>query len=68
VFTGGASLVRQFTKRLDLGAEEVIGAITKEFQLGKGQLQFQMGGNYRLKEGGTFDFGIIGGRYSATPR
>ena len=67
MFTAGASLVRQFTKRLDLGAE-VTGAITKDFQLGKVQLQFQIGGNLRLKEGFTFDFGIIGGRYSASPR
>lgn len=67
VFTGGVSLVRQFTERLDLGAE-VTGAVTRDFQLGKGHLQFQTGGNYRLKEGFSFDFGIIGGRYPASPR
>ena len=67
VFTGGVSLVRQFTERLGLGAE-VSGAVAKEFELGKGQLQLQIGANYELKKGFTFDFGIISGRYSASPR
>ena len=67
VFTGGASLVRQFTDKLDLGAE-VVGTVTKNFQLSKGQLQFQVGGNYALKEGFTLDFGVIAGRFPASPR
>jgi hypothetical protein len=67
VVTGGASLVRQFTERLDLGVEAV-GAVTKNFQLSKGQLQFQVGGNYALRDGLTLDFGVIGGRFAASPR
>ena len=67
VFTGGGSLVRQFTKRLDLGAE-VTGAVTGNFQLGRGQLQTLFGGNYAVRKNFTFDFGIIAGRYSASPR
>jgi hypothetical protein len=36
--------------------------------LGKAQLQTQFGGNYILRDGLTFDFGIIGGCYVASPR
>ncbi|HET8678310.1 MAG TPA: transporter [Blastocatellia bacterium] len=67
VFTGGASLVRQFTPKLDLGVE-VTGAVSSNANLGAGLLQFQMGGNYALKEGMTLDFGLLGGRFSASPR
>ena len=67
VFTGGASLVRQFTKRLDLGVE-VVGAETRSFGLGKGQLQTQIGGNYAFHKNATLDFGIIAGKYAASPR
>src|SRR5205085_8153234 len=67
VFTAGSSLVKQFTRRLDLGAE-ITGAVTSNFQLSKGQLQALVGGNYALRKNLTFDFGIVGGRFSASPR
>ncbi|HXG66510.1 MAG TPA: transporter [Blastocatellia bacterium] len=67
VFTGGASLVREFTSRLQLGAE-VTGAATPDLDLGQGQLQFQVGGNYAVGENWTLDFGVIGGRFAASPR
>jgi hypothetical protein len=67
VFTGGASLVKQFTNRLDLGAE-VTGAVSGNFQLGRGQLQTLVGGNYAVRKNFTLDFGVIAGRYSASPR
>ncbi|MEO8434713.1 MAG: transporter [Pyrinomonadaceae bacterium] len=67
VFTGGGSLVRQFTPKLQLGIE-LTGAMTKDFQLGKGQLQTLVGGNYQLKDNVSFDFGIIAGKYVASPR
>lgn len=67
VFTGGASLVRQFTPKLDLGVE-VTGAASSNTDLGAGLLKFQIGGNYALKEGMTLDFGLIGGRFSKSPR
>lgn len=67
VVTGGASVVRKFTERLDLGVE-VTGALTRNLDLSKGQLQTQVGGNYALRENLTLDFGVIGGRYSASPR
>lgn len=67
VYTGGFSLVRKFTSRLQLGAE-MTGALARNSDLGKGQLQFLAGGNYELKPGLTFDFGVLGGRFTASPR
>ena len=67
VLTGRASLVRQFSERLDLGAE-ITGAVTSNLQLGKGQLQGQLGGNYALRKNLTLDFGLVAGRFSASPR
>jgi hypothetical protein len=67
VLTGGGSLVRQFTRKLDLGVE-VTGALARNLDLGKGQLQFVFGGNYSLNKKMTFDFGIVAGRYAASPR
>ena len=67
VFTGGGSLVKQFTKKLDLGVE-LTGAVTSNFDLSEGQLQGFFGGNYALTEKMTFDFGIVGGRFAASPR
>jgi len=67
VYTGGASVVREFTPRLQLGAE-LNGARARNANLGKGQLQAQLGGNYTLRENLTLDFGLVAGRYSASPR
>ncbi len=67
VFTAGSSLVKQFTKKLDLGAE-ITGAVTGNFILSEGQLQGLLGGNYALTKKMTFDFGIVGGRFPASPR
>ncbi|HYN26176.1 MAG TPA: transporter [Pyrinomonadaceae bacterium] len=67
VYTAGGSLVRQFTPKLQLGVE-LTGATTSEFQLGKGQLQTLIGGNYQVKDNLSFDFGIVGGKYDASPR
>lgn len=67
-FTGGGSLVKQWTDKLDLGFE-VTGALTGgDLQLSRGQLQTQFGGNYALRKNLTFDFGIVGGRFAASPR
>jgi hypothetical protein len=66
IFTGGGSLVKQFTPKLDLGFE-VTGAVTKTFALGTGQLQTQVGGNYLIRRNMTFDFGVVAGKF-AGPR
>jgi len=67
VFTAGGSLVRQFTPKLQLGIE-LTGAMSKDLQLGKGQLQALAGGNYQINQRLSFDFGVLAGRYAASPR
>ena len=67
VFTGNGSLVRNFTPRLRLGAE-LFGAVTRSFALSRGQLEGQIGGGYTLSEHLELTFGVLGGRYSASPR
>ena len=67
VFTGGGSLVKQFTPRLQLGME-LTGAMARDLQLGQGQMRTTLGGNYQLQEKVSFDFGIVGGKYEASPR
>jgi hypothetical protein len=67
VFVGGVSLVKQITPKLDLGAE-LTGAVTSSLSLSKGQLQTQIGGNYQFRKNASFDFGIVGGKFAASPR
>ena len=67
VFTGNGSLVRNFTPRLRLGAE-LFGAVTKNFALSRGQLEGQIGGGYTLSQKLELTFGLLGGRYAASPR
>ena len=67
VFTAGGSFVRQFTPKLQLGIE-LTGALAKEVQLSKGQLQTLAGGNYQLMEKMSLDFAILAGKYVASPR
>ena len=59
--------MRDFNEKLKLGVK-LTGAAARNSQLGKGQLQFQAGGNFRVWENMTFDFGILGGCYAASPR
>src|SRR6266404_6444802 len=67
VVTGGASLVKQLTPKVDLGVEAT-GALAKNLQLGKGQLQTLLGGNYQFRKNVSFDFGLVFGKYAASPR
>jgi hypothetical protein len=66
VYTGGLSTVRKFTGRLSLGVE-MSGAISRNFDLGKSQLQFLGGGNYELRKGFGLAFAVLGGKYVASP-
>lgn len=66
VATMGASVIRKYTDKLSLGAE-LTAAATTNFSLQRGQLQALAGGNYDMGHGLTFDFGLLGGSYSATP-
>jgi hypothetical protein len=67
VYAGAASLVRDFTPKLKLGIE-MTGELTSNFDLGRGQLQNQVGGNYQLRKNISLDFGLIVGYYAASPR
>ena len=67
VFVGGVSLVKQITPKLDLGAE-LTGAVTSTLNLSRGQLQTQIGGNYQFRKNASFDFGVVAGKFAASPR
>ena len=67
VYTGNLSLVRGYTNKLSLGAE-VFGAIPSNFTLNRGQLTGQVGGDYSLNNHLTLTFGLLGGRFTASPR
>lgn len=67
VFTLGGSAVHDFTPKFDLGVE-LFGAYSPNLQLSRGQLQTQLGGNYKLSQKLSLDFGIIAGFYQSSPR
>ena len=67
VFTANASLTRDVSSRLTVGAE-IFGAVTNNFLLSKGQLEAQIGGRYALNKNTSVTFGIIGGHFPAAPR
>jgi hypothetical protein len=67
IITGNGSLTKDFTPKLRLGAE-IFGAVTSKFKLSRGQLEAQVGGNYQLSERFSLAFGILGGRFEASPR
>ena len=67
VYTGGLSVLHDFTTRLTLGGE-MYGGYTDNGDLGRSQVQFLAGGQYAMRRGMTFDFGVLGGRYIASPR
>lgn len=67
VYTGNASLVRDFTERLKLGIE-VFGAQSSSGHLDRGVLVTQFGGNYVLTKKLTLSFGLLAGRFTASPR
>lgn len=67
IYTGNGSLVRDFSERLKLGVE-VFGAVTGNLKLDRGQFTTQVGGDYVLTKKLTLSFGLLGGRFSASPR
>jgi hypothetical protein len=42
--------------------------VSSSFKLSEGQLQATFGGNYNLKKNFALDFGVIIGRFPASPR
>jgi hypothetical protein len=67
VFTGGLSLLHDFSPRLTLGGE-IYGGFANNDGLGRSQLQALTGGQYTIRKGLTFNFGLLAGKYSASPR
>jgi len=67
VYPGGLSLLHDFTPRLTLGGE-IYGGFADNKGLGRSQLQGMLGGQYTIRNGFTFDFGLLGGKYAASPR
>jgi hypothetical protein len=67
VYTGGISLLHDFSSRLTLGGE-LYGGYAENSNLGKGQLQAMAGGEYQLRNGLSFCFGMLGGKYVASPQ
>ena len=67
VYVGGLSVLHDISPRLTLGSE-VYGGIADNDALGRSQLQFLVGGQYQVRKGMTFDFGVLGGKYIASPR
>jgi len=67
VYTGGLSLLHDFSPRLALGAE-IYGGIGDTDGLGKDQLQGLGGGSYTIRNGFSFAFALLGGKYEASPR
>ncbi len=67
VYTGGLSILRELNAKWTLGAE-LFGGFTSSLDLGKSQLQILTGGKYTIRNGLTLDFGLLGGRYIASPR
>ena len=67
VFTGGVSLLHDFNPRLTLGVEGY-GGIADTSGLGRTQLQGLVGGEYAIRNGFSFTFGLLGGKYEASPR
>jgi hypothetical protein len=67
VFTGNGSITKDINSKLRLGVE-LFGAVTSNFQLSKGQLEAQFGGNYALSKQFSLAFGLLAGRFPASPR
>ena len=67
VFPGGLSLLHDFRPSLTLGAE-VFAAYSENGDLGKSQVQAMAGGQYLIRKGLNLCFGLLGGKYVASPR
>lgn len=66
VFAGGISLLHDFTPRLTLGGE-VFGGFADNDNLARSQLQGLIGGIYSLRSGLAVSFGVLGGKFVASP-
>jgi len=67
VYTGGLSVLHDFTPGLTLGGE-IYGGFTTNGNLGRSQFQVLVGGQREIRKGLTFNFGVLGGKYIASPQ
>jgi hypothetical protein len=67
VYVGGISVLHDLNPRWALGAE-VYGGFASHPGLGRSQFQILAGGQYTIRGGLTLDFGVLGGKYAASPR
>ena len=67
VYTGGISMLHDFNSRLTLGGE-LYGGYAENDTLGRTQLQAMAGGQYALRNGLSICFGLLGGKYVASPQ
>src|SRR5215472_10587477 len=67
VYTGGVSVLHDFTARLTLGAE-VYGGYDPTGNFGRSQLQFMVGTQYQLRNGLAGSLGVLGGKFVGSPR
>ena len=67
VYTGGLSFLRDINAKWTLGAE-IYGGFTNKPGLSRSQFQILAGSIYTLRNGLTLDFGLLGGKFIASPR
>jgi hypothetical protein len=67
VYTGGLSILHDVSSRLTLGTE-LYGGISDGAGHDKTQLQAMAGGQFSVRDGVSLSFGVLGGKYGATPR
>lgn len=67
VITGGLSILHDFTDRLTLGCE-VYGGHADNGNLARTQLQVLAGGQFQVRQGLSFTFGVLGGKYVGSPQ
>lgn len=67
VYTGGISFLHDVNSKLTLGGE-LYGGYADHGELGRSQMQAMAGGQYALREGFDLCFGLLGGKYVASPQ
>ena len=67
VFTGGLSMLHDFSPRLSIGAE-VYGGIADRDGLDRTQLQSLLGVQYRMRPNVALSLALVAGKYAASPR
>ncbi len=67
VYTGGVSLLHDINARWTVGTE-VYGGYTDNDGLARTQLQVMAGATYKVRNGLSLAFGMLGGKYVGSPR